>query len=87
MNGQYRYTETQAKKMAGKAILMGARALDMTCPSEHFRWENYGEGMIAYWQKEGTNYQLMVEVENDLVAYCQSELVEYVTYYVHLGRP
>ena len=82
-----RYTEKEARKMAHKAILMGARALDMGCPSDHFKWEHYGEGMIAHWANEGTNYQLMVMHELDLVKYCQSELVDYVAYYVQLGRP
>ena len=75
---KYRHDYKTAQEMVHKAIRMSGRSMDMMTPTEHFKWESMAEGMIVHWKQDEYNYQLMVELEGNLVKYCQEVLVEYV---------
>ena len=75
---KYRHDAKEAEAMVYKAIRMAGRSLDMTIDNDHFKWSDMSEGMIIEWKQDDYNYQLMVEMEKDLVKFCQESLIGHV---------
>ena len=74
----YRHDAKEAEAMVFKAIRMAGRSMDMVAPTDNFKWDQMSEGMIIAWKQDDYNYQLMVEMEKDLVKFCQESLIGYV---------
>ena len=72
-----RYSPEVAQKMVHNAIRMAGRSLDLTTKADYFQWEDMAEGLIIYWKHDSYDYPLMVEMEKDLVRYCQETLITY----------
>ena len=85
-NNGYRHSYAECEYMTRKAVGMAARSLDMTHPSAQFKWATYAESMLKHWDREQINYQLLMELERDVINYCHMEIVDYVNFYSKGGH-
>ena len=85
-NNGYNYNYQQSADITKKAVRMAGNTLDLTNPSDAFKWRTYAESMLKLWDRKQVNYQLMVEMEPDLILYCFDELTDYVAFYVKGGK-
>ena len=78
----YKHNAKDSKVMAHQAVRMVGRGLDMTMPADSLKWEDMAESLIRHWELENWNYQLMVELEPDLLVFAREELIIYVHSFV-----
>ena len=74
----FTYSHEEAKAMTLKAVRMAARSLNISNAPAYFSWEDMAEGLITEWQINPLHYQLLVEMEDDVIKYAIDALLDWV---------
>ena len=74
----FTYSHEEAKAMTLKAVRMAGRSLNITNPPNHFSWIDMAEDLLENWEVNPMHFQLIVEMEDNVIQFAINELLEWV---------
>ena len=74
----FTYSHEEAKAMTLKAVRMAGRSLNISHKPVHFSWSSMAEDLIADWERNPMHYQMVVQMEDNVIQFAINELLEWV---------